>query len=162
MKRLFLLLPLVLLAACDPLADAPPLSPGPPPILGRWEYIGPLPDGSEGTVRVQIVEGPFMRYIGYRGPSGPLTAENYAKLCQGLEAAWSTHPELLVRWDGQAYIGLGGPTDGKVFFHYRAEDGTLLSEHPDTTGITLRPVSEFSPVRFPAFEAIHRRPPAEN
>jgi hypothetical protein len=152
------LLCVILLAACDPLADAPPLSPGPSPILGRWEYIGPLPDGTEATVRVQIVEGPFMRYIGYRGPSGPLSAENYARLRQGLEDAWPQHPELLVRWDGSAFFGLGGPTDGQVFFRHQPENNTLLSEHPDTAGITLQPVAEFSPIRFPSYEVIYERP----
>lgn len=150
---------LLILPACDPL-DKPAAPPNniPPPILGLWEYTGPLPDGSEGAVRVQIVEGPFMRYIGYRVPSGPLSRENYALLLRGLEAAWPNHPELLVHWNGSDFSAIGGPYDGRIFFS-RQPDDSLISHHPDTEGVTLRKVPAFSPIRFPSYEAAQPTPP---
>jgi hypothetical protein len=118
--------------------------------VGRWEFLGELPDGREGVVRVEIVEGPFLRFLGFHAPGVAISREQLAKVKENAEAFWWRTPEMLVQFDGDSFLWKGGDLDGQVLFEL--ESGALRSRRADTLGLLLQPVVEFSPIAFHEFE----------
>jgi hypothetical protein len=134
----------VMAGGCQPSADeaSPP--------LGRWEFLGQLPDGREAVVRAEIVEGPFLRYLGFHAPGVPVSRETLAEVKENAEAFWSRAPEMLVQFDGENFLWRGGDFDGQMLLQV-TPDG-LISHRADTPGVLLSPVQEFSPLHFPLYE----------
>jgi hypothetical protein len=116
---------------------------------GLWEYVGPLPDGRVGILRVSIQEGPFLKYLGFRDPGIELTDEQSAEITQQSEQSWTAAPEMLVQFSGEEFRGLGGATDGVVLFQHNPGDGSLVSFYEDSRESVFRPVESFQPFEFP-------------
>ena len=139
---IFLLL-LLIFAGCD----GAPSKPNHP--VGRWEYLGDLPDGSRGIVRIEILPGPFVKYLGFREHMEPLASAHAEKLANDLERRWFLNPEMLMQFQEPWFKGYGGETDGVDFFRYDAEKNTLTSAREDSLDKTFQSVEEFTPFEFP-------------
>jgi len=145
----------LLLASCClvPIACGPSPEPRKPAPLGKWEFSGILPDGNEAVVWVEISEGPFLRYVGYRAPTTSLTPGQYEQLLTRLKELWGTYPEMLVRFRDNHFTGIGGDIEGDLLFTHDPETNSLTSHRPDSQDVVFSAVEEFSPIQFPKYKS---------
>lgn len=142
--RLLLLVGLAVgLAACDPSSRNPDHP------VGRWEFVGELPDGFRGIVRVEIQPGPFVKYLGFREHMEPLAPAAAQALASDLERRWFLNPEMLMQFQEPWIRGYGGETDGVDFFFWEEETNSLISHREDSEGRKFMAVEDFTPFRFP-------------
>lgn len=138
----------LLVAACE----KKPAAPEHP--TGFWEYSGDLPDGRAAVVmRVTVAaDGPFVRCVGFAAPDQELTPEMYAGLQEKLEQHFAAIPEMLMRYEGGIFYGIGDVYEGKKFLKYVEGDDTMVSQQPESQGVVLRRVEQFTPIKFSRFE----------
>ncbi|MFV0337356.1 MAG: hypothetical protein ACK5LK_03830 [Chthoniobacterales bacterium] len=146
-KISFLFFTLFLLLACE----KKPASPVYP--KGLWEYSGDLPNGREVVFRVTVAEDlPFVRSIGFAAPNQEFTPELYAQFQKKLEQHFAGIPEMLMRYEGNIFYGIGDVHEGKEFLKYVEEDDTMISLQEASKGLVLRRVEKFTPIAFPRLE----------
>lgn len=112
---------------------------------GLWEHKGTLPDGRPLLIRVQMLPGPFMKYLGFRGTLAPLTPEQTTAALLRMETTWHNLPEELARYTDNGFYSYGGDTDGELYFSYDPATGKLLSYMLDSAWLEFEKVETFTP-----------------
>jgi len=100
-------------------------------------------------LRLEVQEGPFLKYLGFRDPEINFTGDQAEEMAARLEQRWASAPEMLVRFSDGEFRGHGGSTDGVLFLRHNSQDGTLESFYADSAGAIFRRVGTFQEFKFP-------------